>query len=58
MHHGKGILTNNDGSEYHGEFADDMKHGYGIFKYPNSTKHIGYWEMDKLHGIIYFITAE
>jgi len=56
MHHGKGILTSIEGEEYHGEFIDDMKHGYGVMHYQDGSKHIGHWEMDKLHGIVYFIS--
>jgi len=42
MHHGKGVLTNSDGSEYQGEFVDDMKQGYGVMRFPDNSKQIGY----------------
>jgi hypothetical protein len=35
-----------------------MKHGSGVMKYPDESKHIGHWEMDKLHGIVYYITRD
>ena len=31
--HGKGKISWIDGREYEGEYIDDKKHGYGIFKW-------------------------
>lgn len=31
--HGKGKITWPDGREYEGDYVDDKKHGYGVFKW-------------------------
>ena len=31
--HGKGKITWVDGREYDGEYVDDKKHGYGVYKW-------------------------
>ena len=31
--HGKGKIAWPDGREYEGDYVDDKKHGYGVFKW-------------------------
>ena len=39
-----------NGNEYDGEWANDMKEGYGILTYKNGERYEGYWKADKVHG--------
>ena len=35
---------------YNGEFEDDMRHGYGVYVWPEKGKYEGHFEHDKKHG--------
>ena len=45
--HGKGVEKYQDGSEYHGEWKDDAKTGYGLLK-KNNIKVLQYWKSKTL----------
>lgn len=49
-----------DDSKYVGEVQGNVRHGKGIFYYPNGDKYIGDWENDHFHGqgIYIFHTGE
>lgn len=39
-----------DGSQYKGEYHDNLKHGMGEYKYPDGKVYEGSWEDGKRHG--------
>lgn len=41
--HGKGHYTWKDGREYIGDYYEDKKHGYGIYKWVKLLKNYSYY---------------
>ena len=39
-----------DGSQYVGEFKDDLFHGQGTYYYTNGDQYVGEWKDNKRHG--------
>lgn len=39
-----------DQSRYEGEVFNSMRHGRGIYYYPNGAVYLGHWNQDKMHG--------
>jgi len=49
--HGKGIFRYSDGKRlFHGEFQNEMRHGYGVYQYDNGSVYEGEWRNDVKHG--------
>jgi hypothetical protein len=48
--HGKGNYVFPNGNRYEGEWANDMKAGYGVLYYMNGERYEGYWRDDRAHG--------
>jgi len=54
--HGRGRLTFSEPDDdetphfYDGEWKNDAKHGFGVFRYPNGDKYEGEWCRDAKHG--------
>ena len=44
---GFGNLFYEDGRKYVGEFQNDLKHGHGIYSWPNGKKYEGNWKEGK-----------
>ena len=40
---GKGLYTFANGKIYEGEFKNDLKEGYGVFKWPDGRIYAGNW---------------
>lgn len=47
---GKGHFKYANGTEYIGEFQDDLRHGYGEIVWPNKANYKGYWHRGLLEG--------
>jgi len=47
---GIGVYSWPDGKMYIGEYVDNFKQGYGIFKLENGNIHSGYWKKGKGNG--------
>lgn len=45
--HGKGKYHCPDGSRYYGNFASDMRHGYGEYFFENKLVYSGEWKNDR-----------
>lgn len=41
-----------------GEYKDDKKHGYGIYKWADGRLYLGQWMRGKQHGLGIYKTAE
>ena len=41
-----------DGRTYEGQYIQDMKEGYGVFKWPDGWKYEGFWKQGKQQGCI------
>ena len=39
-----------DGKEYDGDWKDDKKEGYGVFKWPDGRIYEGGYKNDRKHG--------
>lgn len=46
-----------DGRYYEGEYRDDKKEGYGIFKWPDGRCYKGSWKNGKQHGKGTYVAA-
>ena len=44
------MWTGIDGCSHEGEFVDDLREGYGVYKWPDGSKYEGDWKSDKQHG--------
>lgn len=44
------MYMHNDGSRYEGEFSNNMRDGYGIYKMPTGDRYDGDWKLNKRHG--------
>ena len=44
--------------EYHGYFESGVRHGEGVFIYPNGDLYSGWWKDGKKHGKGTFIQKE
>nr|XP_025839157.1 radial spoke head 1 homolog isoform X3 [Vulpes vulpes] len=59
--HGKARLPNGDtyeGNYEHGEWADDLRHGYGVYYYVNNDTYTGEWFAHQRHGQGTYFYAE
>ena len=36
-----------DGRTYEGQYIQDMKKGYGVFKWPDGRRYEGFWKQGK-----------
>jgi hypothetical protein len=52
--HGFGVLSYSINKSFEGEFSDDKKHGFGIFK-NNGKTYLGNFVFDKLEGEVLII---
>jgi hypothetical protein len=48
---GKGYLILPNGEEHLGEFLNDLRHGYGQFKWKNNRIYSGFWKYGKQEGL-------
>ena len=51
-------MTWPDNRIYEGDYADDKKHGYGIFSWGDGRKYMGDWVNGKQHGNGIYINAD
>ena len=49
--HGKGRLTDPNGSVYQGDFHNDKIEGFGVFKGQDGTEYRGEWKNGMQHGL-------
>lgn len=40
-----------DGRHYKGEYLNDKRHGFGVFKWPNGRIYTGPWVNGRQHGL-------
>ena len=45
--HGYGYIVYKDGTTYEGQFFDDKKTGFGIYKWIDDRKYQGWWYNSK-----------
>lgn len=52
MRNGKGWWSSGveNGDQYEGEYCDDLKHGYGVYRWTNGSKYEGNFLKDQKHG--------
>ena len=48
-----GIETWNDGTVYMGEFKNNKKDGYGLYRWSDGTVYLGEWKNDNMEGFCY-----
>ncbi|OON16365.1 MORN repeat protein [Opisthorchis viverrini] len=41
---------------YDGEWKNGVRHGFGVFHYPNGSKYAGYWKDNMKHGKVEEVT--
>jgi len=56
--HGKGLLTQADGSWYEGHFVKGRKHGRGLFVDASENRYDGEWVLDQAHGYGKYVHAD
>ena len=44
-------MIEQDGYRYEGQLLNGIKHGKGVFTYPNGVCYQGDWLKDEMHGI-------
>lgn len=52
------LKSSSDGNVYEGTFRDNMRHGYGILRYPNGDVYEGEWNLGRKEGKARFIFAD
>ena len=52
MRNGQGVwISGGKPSDiYEGEYENDMKHGFGLYKWANGSSYEGYFKADRKHG--------
>ena len=44
---GEGVLEYGDGRKYSGQFFNDKKHGFGVYRWPDGVEYSGFWKENK-----------